>query len=714
VEQKHLDTFRTLAADRLMRMNLAWIQFERAGDPAPARTLSREAHTLKGEAGFMGFGAVAKLVHAIEDLVNGAARTAGTPEAAVGDRVLGALDLIARLTKLDAGDPDQESLTQAFLTGAPAPEPAPAEARPRTGARPVAMATARRILEQPETRDETPPQATREVRVTSDKLDRVRDVVGEILLLRTRLAGAVRELRAARSRAEELERAQVRANPRIQRPLRETTQLLSDIELRLRADDHQMDRLASELEATTRDLRMVPVQNLFEQYPRHVRALAGQLSKQVQLRYEGESTEVDRTVLSLIEEPLLHLVRNALDHGIEDPDARRRAGKDPVGGLALVAKTVGQMLEIVVSDDGAGLDHERIRARAVEMGLTPAGDAAALRPVELERLVFQGGFSTRAEAGSVSGRGLGLDIVRSRVEAVGGAVSVRTTPGVGTSFVLVVPIRVAITSLLLFRVGASRFALPAASVVALVDEAEHPVLDALGGPRLLWEGELVPLISVAEHTGERPSPPQGRERRPRLVIVQSGGELAALRDTRDHLEREAVLKTEGWVFEKVPLVRGVAPLEDGTLAPVLKIAALSAGARGRALDAEPRPADRRGRSVLVVDDSPVIRDLISEALRSHNLQVLEAGDGEEAWGRLQASPVDLVVTDVEMPRLDGLGLIRRVRAEMQGRPLPIVVVSMRGSDSDQQRAIEAGADAYLVKTDFSHKGLWAMIERFLE
>jgi CheY-like chemotaxis protein len=278
----------------------------------------------------------------------------------------------------------------------------------------------------------------------------------------------------------------------------------------------------------------------------------------------------------------------------------------------------------------------------------------------------------------------------------------------------------AISAVILFRVGASHYAVPASAVETIVDMAPALLVDSVDGRALRHGDRVVPLLALEELLGETATERRvANGRDGRILIIRSGVDRVALSGSHGHLGREVVLKPTGRFFERQQLLTAAVHLEDGALALVLKPAELVLAGRAgaRPAQAAPAPAAPRtgfGRTVLVVDDSPVVRDLVGDALRAHGIRVIEAGDGEEALAQLNLHPhVDLVVTDFEMPRLDGIGLIRALRAR-EGRRIPAVVVSMRGSDSDKRSALDVGADAYLVKSDFSHAGLWTMIARFLE
>jgi chemotaxis protein histidine kinase CheA/CheY-like chemotaxis protein len=690
-QRKRLESFRGIAEERLTRLNLLWVQLEQGlGEPEAMRDLARELHTLKGESALMGLPQVAAQIHGLEELLR--PQFAGAPvDAAVGDQLLRGLDLVGETINAAATEPNKgPSGTTSATTEEAAPQSVPI---PRDRA--AALRT------------------SDTVRVTSAKLDRVRDIIGELMLTRARLDLSTREFRKAHEMTREYQE-QTAPSGAVARLFGMLLEAIAGIETRLREDSYRITDLVAELDGATRELRMVPLGRLFEQYPLAVRELARELGREVRLDLEGEAIEVDRSVLDRLADPLLHLVRNAVDHGIEPPEARRRAGKRPEGRLALIARLAGRMLEVTITDDGAGVDVETVRARAVELGLLDAAQARGLTPEQVLRTLFLARMSTRRDVTKVSGRGIGLDVVLSNVEGLGGTVAVQSTLGVGTSFHLAVPVTLAMTSIVLFEVGTSRYAIPAASVVALVDAGTCPIVASIDGPAIRYAGNLAPLVSLSEVLEEaQVAAHPDRSEQPRLMIVRNGRGLLALSGSSHHSEHEVVLKPTGKFFERNRLLHAAVSLADGTLALVLSVNELLSGSLGGPGAARTATAQKR-KTVLVVDDSPVVRDLLAEALRAHGLWVLEASDGEDALSRLDANPeIDLVVTDVDMPRLDGIGLVQRVRQRGGPRRMPMVIVSMRGSPEDQRRALDAGADSYLVKTDLSHAGLWTMLARFL-
>jgi chemotaxis protein histidine kinase CheA len=724
-DQRRLEVFRSLATDRLTRLNLSWIRFEQGEEPA-LREFLREIHTLKGEASLMGYVQIVAIAHAVEAQLRPLAAGGIPPPGDLGDRLLAALDLIGTALPLDAAAtvPGLDALLADLAPGiatAVAQESGAAAARELTASGEVspqrALAIGREHPLAAATAEASRPRRLLEgIRVSADRLDRLRDVVGELLLTRARIETSAAEFGKLReATADQRQRAAAQSLQRA-RELAVLLEIISGIESRLREDGHRVGRIVSELDSTTRELRMVRISTLYEQYPRAVRQMARELGRDARLQLRGDDVEVDRAVLDRLADPLLHLLRNAIDHGIEPPEVRRQGGKPSTGTIRISATVRGRLLELEVGDDGGGIDVEQVRARAVELGIVSAQSARTLDDEQVLRTLFSAGMSTRTEVTEVSGRGIGLNVVLNDIEALGGTVHLSAERGRGTTFRLTAPITTARSSMLVFQVQSGRYAVTSSSVVAVVDLETCERVDSVDGPCIRHRGALVPVAAVDEILGEtRDGGGDGRSTR--ILIIHDGRDRLALTGSSRHVEEEVVLKPLGRVFEQQRLITAAAPLGDGSLALVLTVGELFQLARGAGTaTARPRAAGtkpRRGKTVLVVDDSPVVRDLIAEALRSHGLRVLEAGDGQEALARLAVhAEVQLIITDLDMPKLDGIGLVKQVR----GRPgprLPIIVVTMRGSDDDKRAAIAAGADSYLVKNDLSHGGLWQVVERVL-
>ncbi len=720
--QRRVEMFRQVAAERVGKLNLVWIEFEQ-GSSDPSAFL-REAHTLKGEASLTGFALAAKLVHAVEDYVKLVRDRGEGPAERDGDLILNGLDLVLRLTQ---GEPDASSLeADAFLSRVAAllgktsdslatPTPIPSEpAKIQQSPAPPLLAT-RDDANVRATPAPVPVRKESSIRVTAEKIDHLRGMVSDLLLSSVRWRQLTRTTRRLREAAQAM-----RQGGRFPAGEDGTAEVwtnivagLSDMESRLRDETHDLERLIGDLDGTTRELRMIPLATLLDHFPVPLRHLARSLGRQVRFEIEGEQIEVDKALLEMLEEPLLHLLRNAIDHGVEPAEQRVRAGKPAEATVRITAGMVGQRLSLRVSDDGGGIDVAAVRRRALATGLLDPAVANTASEPEILRTIFAAGFSTREQVSEVSGRGIGLNIVLDVVENVGGKVDVRSDLGRGTTFDIEVPITVAITRVVLFRVGVGTYALPAASVRSLVLSSTIEHGEGPEGPFIQFAGATVPILDLGKVLDEPQTPDAGA----RIVIAQSGADLVALTGTTGHLEREVMLKPMGKFFEKLSLVAAAVNLEDGALALVLKAAELVLLSRLRvkrhaSADLEVRQA--AGRVALVADDSPVVRDIVAQALRSYGLHVLVACDGEEALAMFAAhARVDLVVTDIDMPRLDGLALVRTLRSRQGSRDVPVVAISMRGGELEKRAAMEAGMSAYLDKSDFNQALLWRTIRPFV-
>lgn len=700
--------FRQVAAERLSKLNLLWIEVESAGaDPAP---FLREAHTLKGEASLTGFALVSKSVHALEDYVKLVRDRRRAPGQADGDLILGGLDVIGRLVQ---DDPDAASAeAEALVAKVVAAQAGAAVGAPAAAA---AIAPALEVEDASGKNTPAPVVVKREtsIRITAEKIDHLRAMVSDLLLSRVRWRQLTRAARRLRESVQAI-RQEDSTHGRCEADgWADVLGGLSQMESRLRDETHDLERFIGDLDSTTRELRMIPLATLLDHFPLPLRQLARSLGRRIRFQITGEQVEVDKALLEMLEEPLLHLLRNAIDHGVEPPDERERAGKPPEASIRIVAGLVGQRLRLEVSDDGRGIDVHKVRRRAIAMGLLDATLAETATDDAVLRTIFAAGFSTREQVSEVSGRGIGLNIVLDVVENVGGRVDVRTVSGHGTTFDIEVPLTVAITRVVVFRVGVGTYALPAASVRSLVESSKLMRVDGPDGPSVRYAGAPVPLLDLCSVLDE----PRAVEPDARIVITQSGADLVALTATRDHLEREVMLKPMGTFFEKLPLVAAAVNLEEGALALVLKAAELVLLARSRSARRLPRGAEdtsAEGRIALVADDSPVVRDIIAQALRSYGLHVLVASDGEEALALLGThARVDIVVTDIDMPRLDGIELVRILRSREMSKDVPVVAISMRGSEPEKRAAMEAGVSAYIDKSDFNQALLWQTIRPFV-
>ncbi|MCY1018975.1 hybrid sensor histidine kinase/response regulator [Pyxidicoccus sp. MSG2] len=543
------------------------------------------------------------------------------------------------------------------------------------------------------------------VRVSAQKLDALLARSGELRVATLRLDGRAEALEAVRESLAQAREA-VRGTAG-ETALRRAETELSRVARELAADRRALGGVATGLDDEVRRARTLSFFEGCEGLERAARDVARSLGRAVRLEVHGGALELDRSLLQALREPLLHLVRNAVAHGLEAPEARRAAGKPEEGRVVLSARLLGSRVQVTVEDDGRGLDLDALRAQARARGLDAPEDDA-----EAARLAFLPGLSTASEVTRVSGRGVGLDVVRTQVEALRGTVEVSTRPGQGTAFLLDVPLTLSTLRVLLVSAGGQTLALASESVARLVRVAPGEVREVEGRPTWAAGDALVPLASLADVLGLPPGPPRAR----RGAVLLAAGTARALLVVDEVLsEQEALVRSLGARVRRARHVSAAAVLPDGRLSLLLNPLSLVRAAGGRPSTALfPAPAAQRTkRRVVLADDSPTTRALEQSILEGAGYEVVACADGAEAWERLQAGGADALVLDVEMPRMDGFALTEAVRASPRYSRLPVVLVTARGKPEDKARGLQAGASAYLVKSAFDPTSLLETLRRLL-
>jgi len=481
----------------------------------------------------------------------------------------------------------------------------------------------------------------------------------------------------------------------------------------------KVDRLLQEL----KQILLLECRALLESVPKVVRDLAREQGKEVDVFVAGAELEIDRRVLDELKEPLLHLLRNCIDHGIETPRNRAAAGKPERATVRITAAALASdKVEFIVADDGAGIALAALAAAAVKLGLLPAERASAAGPAELLPLVFQSGVSTSPMVTDLSGRGLGLAIVRERVERLGGAIAVETSAGKGTTFRLVVPLTLATFRGVLVRVCDQVLVLPTLAVERVFGGTRDQLRTVEGRSVLALNGDHLPLVQLAdalelEQTGAAPAGNTGNGGKFVAVILGSSAMRVAFEVDEILGDQEVLVKPLGRNLARVRNVLGATVLGDGRIAPILnphdllKSAASSAG-KAHAATAHAAAAAQPAR-VLVVEDSITARGLLKNILETAGYLVTTAVDGVAAWSLLRLESFDVVVSDVEMPRMNGFDLTARVRADPRMAQLPVILVTALESREDRERGVDVGANAYIVKRDFDQHRLLEVLQRFV-
>ncbi len=664
------DEFRRLfeqeAGARLATLAERAMELEaRGGDHELVSEMFRDAHTLKGGAAVVGFDELAGVVHELEQLLEELRSGARDPDTPLVDGVLAAVDALREMVdRAMAGDD---------AAGAAAAVRAALAVARGERSRGEVLPAARAPEPEPAVRSPAPVSGDA-IPVPVARLDELVRLVGE---------SAAALLRIGRF-----------------------------VEQRLGDDPGVLDeyrdlaRVLQELQERTMRARMVSVGTVAGPLRRGVRDISNDTGKEVRWELLGGATVLDRHVLEQLREPLVALVRNAVDHGIESPADRLAQGKPREGVVRVHAMQIGADVVISVADDGRGIDVERVRAHAGRR----LSDADALHAI------FDPGLSTAETVTGVSGRGVGLDAVRTAVDALRGRIEVRSSPGRGTEFRISVPMTLAVLRCLLVRAGRHRYALPMHST-ASASEVNGSAVWMEGRPALMVEGEAVGLAGLAQ-TLELDA---GRAAAGPAVLLTTAAGRFAFRVDELLGQRDVVVKDVGRIVGRLDLVAGASVEPDGSVMLVLDPDGLIARARRapRSTLAAPLEAPDAAaiapprRRILVVDDALTIRELQRSILERAGYEVATAGDGNEALRALAEVPADLVLTDVEMPGLDGFGLTEAIRAGPRGAATPVLILTSRADEADRRRGMEAGADGYLVKSAFDAGALLGAVRDLL-
>lgn len=674
------------AEGRLATLGQLLLRLETAGqDDELIRSVFRELHTLKGSSAVAGLDEVSRVAHELEEIVDelrSGTRTA-TPE--LIDALLQGTDRLAAgiAGALDgSGGPAIPSGPAVLMQPTPPPPPA----APRTPVtRPGAVTPVPAAAPDPGPASGAPGALNPPTTAAGDS--------GGVVLVPT-------------ERLDELTRLigeSASAHLRVGRMLKDSYGL----DPASSPEYNELSRSLNGLQDRVMRTRMVPVATITDKLQRAVRDLARSQGKRVRWDARGTDTELDRGVLNQLSDALLHLIRNAVDHGIELPADREAAGKPPEATLRLHAMQLGSEVIIAVTDDGRGIDLDRVREGAARQGV----DTDGLSEQELLELTFRSGLSTTTFVTDVSGRGVGLDVVRTSVEASRGRVEVRSRAGLGTEFRVVVPITLAVLRCLLVEAGGQQFALPFHRVLLSQDARAAGRLSAEGRPAVWVDERPVPVSTLAETLGIDP----GQTSDGPIVVLTDTARRHAFRIDRLVDQRDVVLKGLSRLLPHLPAVAGASIEPDGSVLLVLDPPGLIQRAlqAGRTATAPlPPPAARPGR-ILVVDDALTVRELQRSILERAGFEVRMATDGRDALARLAEEPSDLILTDIEMPNLDGFGLTEAVRADPRLANVPVLILSSRSSDADRQRGLDVGADGYIVKSGFDESGLLASVNRLL-
>lgn len=707
----------------------------------------RAAHSLKGAARIVGVDAGVSVAHVMEDCLVAAQEGRLRLSAEHIDALLQGTDLLMRIAT--PGDTAAQDDVPGFLVlmaavlepGRPGAAPAaPAQARPPMAPPPVASQTPTAPpapASEPTADVEPAPRrkagkrtvegGERVLRVTADRLNSLLDLSSKSLVETQRLKPYLATLqRLKRMHGQGMQaldglRLQLEdsgqgnevleALAQTQRLLAETQQILRQQAADLDEFGWQASQRAQLLYDTALACRMRPFADVLAGQSRMVRDLGRALGKPVRLVIEGEKTQVDRDVLEKLEAPLTHLLRNAVDHGIELPDRRLLAGKPEEGLIRLRVSHHAGMLSLELMDDGAGVDLDRLRASIVERALSPAETVARMSDDELLTFLFLPGFSLRDTVTEVSGRGVGLDAVQHMIRELRGAIELTQTPGLGCRFHLQVPQTLSVVRSLVVEVGGEAYAFPLAHIEHTLAVNANDIVQIEGRQHFWHDGQHIGLVAASQLL-HRPAGQTDQDSL-RVVVIRERERLYGVAVERLIGERVLVVMPLDPRLGKVQDISSGALLDDGSVVLIVDVEdilrsvdkLLSTGTLERVERGGAGASGLVRKRVLVVDDSLTVRELQRKLLGNRGYDVAVAVDGMDGWNALRGDDFDLLITDIDMPRMDGIELVTLVRRDQRLQSLPVMVVSYKDREEDRRRGLDAGADYYLAKASFHDDAL---------
>jgi two-component system sensor histidine kinase and response regulator WspE len=737
------DLFRMEAEEQVRVLQNGLIELESgAATAATLEALMRAAHSIKGAARIVGLDAIVNLTHVVEDRFVAAQQGQALAPAEV-DRMLTATDWLARLHGVpesetaawfEANSPAIEAFTAAF-----AQEIAPAIAQPATQsaapqntetAVPHTAQTAATQHDAPATRDVTPTAAPpsapepeleddifaqhglaertgqqRHIRIAAESFDKIMSMASETLVASRTVAGYAGEFEAR-------QRAIARAIQTLDDPQSTPTArtlAVHEIDRQnsvLSVHLSEFDQISRAHERTAEDLyrsvlagRLRPFSEGIRAASRLVRDTARELGKQVRLEVLGESTRVDRDILERLEAPISHLITNAIDHGIETPAERIARGKHGEARLRIHARHENGRLVITVQDDGQGVNPDELRERVVVRSLVTPETAAGLSDAELLEFLFLPGFSTRDSVNAVSGRGVGLNVVQSMVQEAGGSVVVRSTPESGTAFRLMLPVTRSVVRVIRIQVEGELYAVPLVRIDRVAHLEPRAGADASAPPTVEFNGADLPVVSLGPLLGLSSRPlPVGT-----VPVLLCGSVAFAVDRLVD--EVELPVRRLDPRLGKIPGVSAASLDENGIPLLILDVEDLIHTALGRpaSTGSDSGEVSATAPHILVVDDSHTVREMERRLLVRSGYQVTTAQNGQEAWNLLRLNDYDLLISDIDMPQMNGIELVTKVRENPRLARMPVIILSYKAREEDRRRGLDAGADFYLTKGDFQNE-----------
>lgn len=747
--KKYISIFREEADEHLTSLGLGLLELEqRSDDKTLIHELLRNAHTLKGSAKMLGFNHIGEVAHKMEDIFKAVESGSLSISAGLIDVLLLGTDTIRDIVEkistqdnpvIDVSDvvgalEKALSVTTPVEAKKEAETPLPAETE-----KPVPRKPRKRKKKVAEEKETEAPSAsveanagptvlaqdtaskvetrhlgstTREtIRVDTWKLDDLLNLAGELLINKIKLESKLHQLRILLESFSELKTISENGGDPIEKSRRITgfVQSLHDsldkIYQEMTEDVIELDLFSQEIRNNAFSLRVLPASTLFDEFHRTVRDFAKELGKEIQLKVTGGETELDKQLLEELKPALIHIIRNSCDHGIEPPDVREALGKPREGLIHINAYHKGHNVIIEITDDGRGVDVAKVKETAVKRGLVDERTAREMPDEDAIYFILQPGFTTAPIITDFSGRGVGMDVVKTNMERIKGDLTIETELGKYTKVTLIAPLTLSIINALLVKSNNDIYAIPLTFVEEAVRVPAQAVFSEAGKDVFNLRGTIVPLVRLSELLG---TSNKGGELLPEkipVVVLKFRNQKLGLIVQQFLRDQEIVVKSLGEFLSEAMFTSGATILRQGEPAIILNVfdiftAAERLPSAGLREQWEKEKKEKGQVRILVVDDSITTRIMEKSILEAHGYQVDLAVSGEEAEDKLSKETYDLIVTDVEMPGINGFELTRRIRSSEKTAETPVIIVTSLASDEDKRKGIEVGAQAYIVKGSF--------------
>ncbi len=740
-----ISKFKEETDERLQNLNKGLLILETHPDNDEViNEIFREAHTLKGSAKVVGLSSINKIAHKMEDILGKVKEKQIKLDEQISDLLFESVDSIgllidAEIKKKESGI-DVDALCEELEKGCQGELKRSLKrekpiSKEETFISPVEPEKDHIIEDVSTVLEKGKIQIDETIRIKISKLDELLNLVGKMVMERTKMEELLEEMKELHNLSitetsffNQIKKEFSKDGKRLSEDFNKYENIFQKIkeEIKSLLDKYtdstlQLNLINHDLEDEVIRMRMLPISTVFDIFPRIVRDLSKDYKKEISFKSYGTDTAVDKKILEEIKDPLMHIIRNCVDHGIEEPEKRMSVGKPREGKIIFSAYQEGDYVTVKIEDDGCGIDHEKVRTTAIKKGIITPTEAEKLSPRELIYLIFSHGFTTKEIITDISGRGVGMDVVKKNVEdKLKGQIKVDTTVGKGTTFILKIPVTLAISSSVLIRSAGETFAIPTQTIDEIVKIHPQEIRFIGGREVVIIHNKVIPLLRLEKLLRLKGAKNVYDNNVLTVVVITMVEESIGFIIDELISEKEVIVKHLGEILTNVEHVGGATILSGGEVVIIINVLDLMNTAK-KISEMRGAPVEIIGKdkavliyNILVVDDSITTRELERSILESAGYHVDVAVDGKDGLEKCMRRRYNLVVTDVEMPKMDGFELTAQLRKEENYKEVPIIIVTALEKEEDKRRGIEVGVDAYIVKTAFDQSNLLDTIERLIE